>query len=91
MTPTAYYLSDLERTASDYLARFDVPATVYACWDGIVLRCLDSFSADDVFTIVEDHLGATPQGVDEWGRMTYTVPARDLFHDVFYVVVSVRA
>lgn len=91
MTPTAYHLSDLERYAADCLARFDVPATVYACWDGIVLHCLDSFSADDVFTIVEDHLGATPQGVDKWGRMTYTVPARDWLQDVFYVVVSVGA
>ena len=91
MTLTAYYLSDLERTAAAYLTRFDVDATVYACWDAIVFCCRDSFSADEVSTIVEDHLGATPQGVDEWGRMVYTVPARDLFTSVFHVVVYVPA
>ena len=90
MTTRTYTLADLERSAAAYLTRFDVAATVRACFDAIVFYT-DAYSAADVFTIVEDYIGATSEGVDEFGRMTYTVPAKDLFQDTFYIIVTVRS
>ena len=89
MTTRAYTLADLERYAATCVDSLDVLATVYACFDGIVFST-DELSVEEVLTIIEDYNCATPEGVDEFGRMTYTVPAKDLFQDVFYVVVSVR-